>query len=458
MSEKPVKKVLLGEDRIPRAWYNVLADLPEAPPPPLHPASGEPLGPRDLEPLFPMALIEQEVCSDAEVPIPDEIREKLAIWRPTPLVRATALERALDTPARIFYKNESVSPPGSHKPNTAVAQAYYNREAGTARIATETGAGQWGSALAFSAAQFGIGCEVFMVRASYDQKPYRRTMMETWGASCVASPSPETRTGRGFLERDPETPGSLGISIAEAVEVAMERDDTKYALGSVLNHVLLHQTVIGLESAEQLASVGAEPDVVVGCVGGGSNFGGVALPFVRDRIAGRDLRIVAVEPTSCPTLTRGPYTYDFGDSAGLTPLVAMYTLGHGFIPPPIHAGGLRYHGVAPIIAQLRRDELIEAIAVDQVEAFEAGVAFARSEGLIPAPETCHALAAVVREARRSAEEGRARNILVSFSGHGLIDLAAYDAFLRGELRPHVLDQDGIENALEAVAELPDPPG
>jgi len=456
MEDTP-RKILLSEDRLPRAWYNVLPDLPNPVGPPLHPATHAPIAPEDLAPLFPMSLIEQEVSAAPEIPIPDEVREALAIWRPTPLVRAVGLERALSTPARIFYKNESVSPPGSHKPNTAVAQAYYNREAGVKRLTTETGAGQWGSALSFAAGLFGLECKVFMVRVSYDQKPYRREMMRTWGGTCVPSPSPETAAGRAALEADPACPGSLGMAISEAVEAAMADEDTKYALGSVLNHVLLHQTVIGLETIEQLELVGAYPDVIVGCVGGGSNFAGLALPFVRDLIAGRDLRILAVEPTSCPTLTRGPYAYDHGDTAGMTPLLPMHTLGHGFIPRPIHAGGLRYHGMAPIVSRLVADELVAPVAVDQLEAFAAGVLFARTEGIIPAPETCHALAVVIREARRAAEEGRRRNIVVSLSGHGLVDMAAYDDYLSGRLAPFSLPDEDLRRGLEAIAGLPAAP-
>ena len=447
------RRITLPSERIPRSWYNILADLPNLPPT-LHPGTHQPVGPADLAPLFPMALIEQEVSTQAEIPIPDEVREKLAIWRPTPLVRATGLERVLNTPAHIYYKNESVSPPGSHKPNTAVAQAYYNAAEGVRRLSTETGAGQWGSALSFAGALFGLEVEVYMVRASYDQKPYRRLMMQTWGGTCIPSPSPTTAAGRAILASDPNTPGSLGMAISEAVEVAVQDEDTKYALGSVLNHVLLHQTVMGLEAAEQLDSVGAYPDVVIGCVGGGSNFGGIALPFVRDRIAGRDVRFVAVEPTSCPTLTRGPYAYDFGDTAQMTPLLPMHTLGHDFVPSPIHAGGLRYHGVAPIISRLVEERLIEAIAVDQLEAFAAGVQFARTEGIIPAPETTHALAAVVREAKAAAEAGEERNILVSFSGHGLVDMAAYDGYLSGTLGRHAMPDDEIERALRAISGLP----
>jgi tryptophan synthase beta chain len=449
-------RILLGSDRVPRAWYNVLADLPRRPPPPLHPATHEPVGPADLAPIFPMSLIEQEVCTAPEVPIPEEVREALAMWRPTPLVRARRLERSLGTPARIYYKNEGVSPAGSHKPNTAVAQAFYNREAGVKRLVTETGAGQWGSALSFACGMFGLECKVFMVRSSYDQKPYRRTMMEAWGGSCTPSPSPQTRAGRAVLEKDPASPGSLGIAISEAIEAAVESGG-KYALGSVLNHVLLHQTVIGLEAKEQLAIAGDAPDVIVGCVGGGSNFAGLCLPFVRDLIAGRRIRLVAVEPTSCPTLTAGPYAYDFGDAACTTPLLAMHTLGHDFIPRPIHAGGLRYHGMAPIVSALVRGGLAEPLAVDQLESFAAGVRWARTEGHIPAPETCHAIAGAIREANRAREEGKERTILISWSGHGLLDLGAYEDYFRGRLERFELPEAEMGRALAAVRDLPKPP-
>ena len=456
MKGTTARKIILGEDRIPRAWYNIVADLPHPPLPPLHPGTGQPITASDSAPLFPMGLIEQEVSTEREVPIPDEVRDKLAIWRPTPLVRARGLEAALNTPARIYYKNESVSPPGSHKANTAVAQAYYNFKEGVRRLTTETGAGQWGSALSYATSLFGIECKVFMVRASYEQKPYRRTMMELWGGTCVPSPSKETRVGRMILEQEPNTPGSLGMAISEAVEAALEDERTKYSLGSVLNHVLMHQTVIGLEAREQLELDAAYPDVVVGCVGGGSNFAGLSLPFVRDKINGKKVRIVAVEPKSCPTLTRGPFAYDFGDTAQMTPLLAMHTLGHNFVPKPIHAGGLRYHGVAPIVSQLAREKLIEAIAIDQLESFGAGMLFARTEGFIPAPETCHAIAGAIREAERAKHEGVERTIVLSWSGHGLIDLAAYEACLRGELRVHELPEEEIQGALAKIANLPKP--
>ena len=448
------RKILLPEERLPRAWYNAIPDLKQPLDPPLHPGTHEPLGPDDLVRLFPIGLLEQEMSAASEIAIPEPVRDALRIWRPTPLVRARGLEAALGAPVRIYYKNESVSPAGSHKPNTAVAQAHYNKVEGVRRLCTETGAGQWGSALAFASGLFGIECRVFMVRASYDQKPGRRTMMEAWGATCAASPSVETPSGRAALDRDPETPGSLGIAISEAVEAALADPGAKYSLGSVLNHVLLHQTVIGLEAREQLSLVEEYPDVVVGCVGGGSNFAGIALPFLRDKAAGRAVRLVGVEPTSCPTLTRGPFTYDYGDSVGLTPLLPMHTLGHGFIPPPIHAGGLRYHGMAPIVSRLVRDGLVEAIAIAQRETFEAGLLFARTEGYIPAPETCHAIAAVIREAASAKAEGTPRTILFSFSGHGLVDLAAYATHLAGDLADLAPSDAELARSLAGIAGLP----
>ena len=409
----------LGPHEIPSAWFNVLPVMPVEMQPPLHPATREPVGPDDLAPLFPMALVAQEVSTEPWVDVPGEVLDILRLWRPTPLVRAERLERALGTPARIYFKDESVSPAGSHKPNTAVPQAFYNAADGTARLATETGAGQWGTALAFACAQFDLACKVYMVRASYEQKPYRRILMETWGADVVSSPVDE-----------PEHPGSLGLAITDAVRDAASRDDTHYSLGSVLNHVLLHQTVIGLEAKEQLALAGESgPDVVVGACGGGSNLGGIALPFVGDG----DVRLVAVEPSSCPTLTEGRFEYDFGDSAGVTPLLSMYTLGHDFVPPPIHAGGLRYHGDSPIISALVRCGRMEAVAYPQAKTFEASVQFARTEGKLPAPETGHAIRAAIDEALAAKETGEERVILFNYSGHGLLDLAAYDAYSRGLL-------------------------
>lgn len=426
-------KILLEESELPRAWYNIQADLPNPLDPPLNPATKEPVGPGDLGVIFPMDLILQEVSTERYIPIPDEILDVYTLWRPTPLIRARRLEQALGTPARIYYKNEGVSPPGSHKPNTAVAQAYYNKKAGIKRLTTETGAGQWGSALSFACNIFGLECVVYMVKVSYEQKPYRRSMMETWGAKVIPSPSDKTNAGRGILQKDSESPGSLGIAISEAVEDAASRGDTNYSLGSVLNHVLLHQTVIGLEAQKQLEKASDYPDVVIGCHGGGSNLGGIALPFVRDKINGKDVRIVAVEPTACPSLTEGRLDYDFGDTAGLTPLLKMYTLGHDFVPSPIHAGGLRYHGAAPIISRLVADGLIEARAYDQKAVFDAAVQFARAEGIIPAPETAHAIRAAIDEAVRSKEEGVQRTILFNLSGHGHFDMSAYDGYFAGKM-------------------------
>jgi tryptophan synthase beta chain len=414
-----VTRFILSEGQLPTAWFNVLPVMPEPLQPPLHPATREPVGPDDLAPLFPMGLIAQEVSTDQWVDIPGEVLDILRIWRPTPLVRAERLEAALGTPARIYYKDESLSPAGSHKPNTAVAQAFYNQAEGKHRLTTETGAGQWGSALAYACAQFGIDCKVYMVRASYDQKPYRKILMETWGSEVVPSPVDQ-----------PDHPGSLGLAISDALRDAAARDDTHYSLGSVLNHVLLHQTVIGLEAKEQLALAGdAQPDVVVGCCGGGSNLSGIALPFVPDT----DVRLVAAEPSSCPTLTEGAFDYDFGDTAGMTPLLAMYTLGHEFVPPPIHAGGLRYHGDAPIVSSLVRSGRMEAVAYPQGKTFEASIQFANAEGKLPAPETGHAIRAVIDEALAAKEKGEERVILFNYSGHGLLDLSAYDDYLHGRL-------------------------
>ena len=450
-------KFTLGEKEIPSQWYNIQADLPEPLPPPLHPGTGQPVGPADLAPLFPMELIKQEVSTERWIDIPDEVRDIYRQWRPTNLFRARRLEKALDTPARIFYKYEGTSPPGSHKPNTAVPQAYYNKKEGISRITTETGAGQWGSSLAFGGACFGIEIKVYMVGISYKQKPYRRVMMETWGATCIPSPSDQTNAGRAMLEKDPDCPGSLGLAISEAVEEAVSRDDTHYSLGSVLNHVLLHQTVIGLETKKQMEMAGVYPDVIVGCIGGGSNFAGMFLPFVKDKIDGTkpDLRIVNVEPASCPTLTRGPYAYDFGDVAGMTPLLKMFTLGHEFIPPPVHAGGLRYHGMAPIICHLYNLGLVEAVAVHQLETFQAGVDFARSEGIISAPETNHAIRVTIDEALKCKETGEAKTILLAHSGHGHVDMAAYEAFFAGKLQDYEYPKEKIE---ESLAHLPKIPG
>jgi len=451
-----VKKIFLPESELPRQWYNILADMPTPMEPPLHPGTGQPVGPDDLAPIFPMALIEQEVSQERYIDIPEEILEKYLFWRPTPLYRAYNLEKYLETPAKIYFKNEGVSPAGSHKPNTALAQAYYNKISGTKRITTETGAGQWGSALSMCCALFGLECKVFMVRISYNQKPYRRIMMETWGANCVASPSSETKAGQTILAQNPDSPGSLGIAISEAVEAAVMDENSKYSLGSVLNHVMLHQTVNGLECQKQMAIAGDYPDVLIGCAGGGSNFAGHVFPFVRDKINGKDMDVIAVEPASCPTMTRGPFAYDFGDTVQMTPLLPMHTLGHGFVPAPIHAGGLRYHGMAPIVSQLILDGLIRPEAVPQLETFQAGITFARTEGFISAPETNHAVAMVIREALKAKEEGKEKVILFNWSGHGLVDMAAYEAYMRGQLSDYALPEDEIHRALDDIASLPKP--
>ncbi|HEX5466612.1 MAG TPA: TrpB-like pyridoxal phosphate-dependent enzyme [Candidatus Limnocylindrales bacterium] len=447
-------KFILDEDRIPRAWYNIAADLPVAPPPVLHPGTGQPIGPADLAPLFPMALILQEVSTDREVEIPDPVRQAYALYRPSPLYRARRLEQALDTPAHIYYKYEGVSPAGSHKPNTALAQAFFNKEDGVKRLATETGAGQWGSALAFAGAVFGLEVKVYMVRVSYDQKPYRRILMETYGASVVASPSPETNYGRAVLAERPDSPGSLGIAISEAVEDAATRDDTKYALGSVLNHVLLHQTVIGQEALEQMALAGERPDVIIACAGGGSNFAGLTFPFAGQKLRGEaDYRIVAVEPEAAPSMTRGVYAYDFGDTGKLTPLVKMHTLGHDFVPEPIHAGGLRYHGMAPLVSLLKDQGIIEARAVHQRSTFEAGVRFARTEGIVPAPESAHAVKAAIDEALEAKEAGQGRVILFNLSGHGHFDLSAYERYLAGGIEDYEYPAEKVETALASLPKV-----
>ena len=444
-------KIYLDEREMPRQWYNIVADLPKPLPPVLHPGTKQPVGPDDLAPLFPMGLILQEVTQDRYVDIPDEVLDIYRIWRPTPLVRARRLERALDTPAHIYYKWEGVSPAGSHKPNTAVPQAYYSKVAGVRRLTTETGAGQWGSALAFACSLFDMECKVYMVRVSYDQKPYRRLLMEAWGATCVSSPSEQTAVGRAVRAREPDSPGSLGIAISEAVEEAGSRADTNYSLGSVLNHVMLHQTVIGLETLKQLEAAGEYPDVVVGCVGGGSNFAGLALPFVRDKLtAGRKTRIIAAEPSACPSLTRGLYRYDFGDSAGLTPLLKMHTLGHDFMPPPIHAGGLRYHGMAPILCHLYDLGLIEAEAHQQNAVFQSAVLFARTEGHLPAPETAHAIHGAVEEARACRERGESKTIVFGASGHGHFDLGSYQKYFAGELVDYEYPEEAIHRAQESL--------
>jgi len=449
-------KFVLDESQLPRHWYNIRADMPSPPQPVLHPGTGQPVGPDDLAPLFPMELILQEVSEEAEVAIPEEILELHALWRPTPLYRAHRLEQAVGTRSRIFYKYEGVSPPGSHKPNTAVAQAFYNKREGRTRLATETGAGQWGSALAFACKLIGLECKVYMVRISYEQKPFRRSLIQAWGATIVASPSEETQSGRAILEQQPDSPGSLGIAISEAVEDAAGRDDTAYSLGSVLNHVLLHQTVIGQEALAQMELAGAFPDVVVGCVGGGSNFAGLAFPFVREKIAGREIDVLACEPAACPTLTRGHFAYDFGDTSKLTPLVPMHTLGHDFVPAPIHAGGLRYHGVAPLISQLVLDGLVRAEAYLQNDIFASAVLFAGSEGIMPAPEAAHAIHGALETARAADEAGEERTILFNLSGHGHFDMAAYDNYLAGKLEDVALDDRELDRALDAIADLPAP--
>jgi tryptophan synthase beta chain len=453
MSDQPVK-FLLSEREIPTHWINLLPDLPGDPLPPLSPATNEPAGPDDLTPIFPMGLIQQEVSPAPEVEIPEQVREAYKLWRPTPLYRARRLERALDTPARIYYKYEGVSPPGSHKPNTAVAQAYENAKAGVRKLCTETGAGQWGSALAFACTLFGLECEVFMVGSSYDQKPYRRSMMEAWGATVHRSPSDVTEAGRSQAAHPT---GSLGIAISEAVEVAAQDEGTNYALGSVLNHVLLHQTVIGQEAMAQLEQAGDQPDVVIGCVGGGSNFAGIAYPFVRRALRdGPRTRFLAAEPAACPTLTRGVYRYDFGDTVGMTPLMPMFTLGHDFVPPPVHAGGLRYHGDAPSLCGLVKAGLVEARAYKQNETFEAAVRFARTEGIIPAPEPAHAIRAVYDEAQAAREAGEERVILFGLCGHGNFDLAAYDAYLAGTLEDPEFSEADMERALARLPDVPVP--
>jgi tryptophan synthase beta chain len=449
-------KFLLDESQLPRRWYNIRSDMPTAPQPVLHPGTGQPVGPDDLASLFPMELIGQEVSEDAEIPIPEEVLDIYSLWRPTPLYRAHRLERAIGTRSRIFYKYEGVSPPGSHKPNTAVAQAFYNKKEGRTRLSTETGAGQWGSALAFACKLIGLECKVYMVKISYEQKPNRRSMIQAWGAEIVPSPSRDTQSGRAILDEHPDSPGSLGIAISEAVEDAAQRDDTAYSLGSVLNHVLLHQTVIGQEALAQMDMAGAFPDVVVGCVGGGSNFAGLAFPFIREKIAGREIDVLACEPAACPTLTRGVFAYDFGDTSKLTPLVAMHTLGHDFVPAPIHAGGLRYHGVAPLISQLVRDDVIRAEAYVQSDVFASAILFASSEGIIPAPESSHAIHGALEAARQADEAGVERTILFNLSGHGHVDMAAYDNYLAGKLEDVALDENEIARALRAIEGLPVP--
>jgi len=439
------KKIVLRDDEMPRQWYNVAPDIPNGLKPPLDPETNEPIGPEKLSAVFPMGLLEQEMSSERFIDIPDEVQQIYKIWRPSPLVRATSLEKALGTKAKIYFKNEGVSPVGSHKPNSAVPQAYYNMKEGVKRLSTETGAGQWGSALAFATSKFGLECKVYMVRISYDQKPYRKSMMHTYGASIVASPSADTVTGRKILAEHPDTPGSLGIAISEALEDAAGRDDTKYALGSVLNHVCMHQSIIGLEAKKQMEIAGDYPDVVIGCCGGGSNFAGIAAAYVPDYLEGKKIRFVGVEPASCPSLTMGKLAYDFGDVSQMTPLLYMYTLGHDFIPPGIHAGGLRYHGMSPMLSALVREDIIQPMRVHQLECFEAGALFAKTEGIIPAPETCHAIRAAIIEATQDLNDPK--TILFNFSGHGLIDMASYDKFYAGELHDYDYPKEQIAKSL-----------
>jgi tryptophan synthase beta chain len=446
-------KILLGENQIPTHWYNVIPDMPGPLAPVLHPGTGKPVTPDDLLPLFPMGLIEQEVSGERWIKIPDAVRDAYRQWRPSPLFRARRLEAALGTPAKIYYKYEGVSPAGSHKPNTAVPQAYYNKLAGTKRIASETGAGQWGSSIAMACQMFGLECTIYMVKVSYEQKPYRKSMMQLWGATVFASPSKETNAGRGILAKDPQSQGSLGVAISEAVEDAATHEDTRYALGSVLNHVCLHQTVIGLEAKEQLKLAGDYPDVVIGCHGGGSNFAGISFPFVADKAAGKKVRVLAVEPTSCPTLTKGVYAFDYGDTAKMAPIAKMYTLGHDFMPPGIHAGGLRYHGASPLVSQLVNAGVVEARAVPQLACFDAAVQFARTELVIPAPESSHAIRAAIDEALQAKQEGKARTILFNLSGHGHVDMAAYDAYFAGKLEDFEYPAEKVQESLKALPKI-----
>jgi len=443
-------KIILSEKEMPQAWYNILPDLPKPLPPVLHPATKKPVTPEDLLPIFPMPLIQQEFSPERWIEIPDDIRKVYALYRPTPLRRAKNLEKAIGTKARIYFKDESVSPPGSHKPNTAIAQAYYNKISGVKKLTTETGAGQWGSALAFGCKMFGLECLIFMVKISYQQKPYRRLLAQTWGATMYASPSDQTEFGRKVLSEDPDCLGSLGIAISEAIEVAAKNEDTKYTLGSVLNHVLLHQTIVGLETKKQLEMIGEEPDVLIGCVGGGSNFGGFVIPFVPDKLKGKDIKFLAAEPTACPTLTKGLYKYDFGDTACTTPLLKMFTLGHDFIPPGIHAGGLRYHGDAPLLCHLVNLGIVEAEAFHQTECFEAAILFAQTEGFLPAPETAHAIRAAIKEAE-DAPEGKV--IVYNHSGHGHFDLSAYEAYFKGNLKDFEYPEEKIKESLEKLPDI-----
>jgi tryptophan synthase beta chain len=446
-------KFLLGENRIPTHWYNIIADLPAPPAPVLHPGTLKPVTPADMLPLFPPGLLEQEMSAERWIKIPDEVREIYQLWRPSPLIRAHRLEKLLGTPAKIYFKYEGVSPAGSHKPNTAIPQAYYNKLAGTRRIASETGAGQWGSSIALACQMFGLECTIYMVRVSYGQKPYRKSMMELWGAEVLPSPSPRTNAGRSILAKDPQNQGSLGIAISEAVEDAATHDDTRYALGSVLNHVCLHQTVIGLEAKEQLKDAGDYPDVVIGCHGGGSNFAGIAFPFLADKAAGKQVRVMAVEPSSCPTLTKGVYEFDFGDTARMAPVAKMYTLGHDFMPPGIHAGGLRYHGASPLVSQVVNAGLVEARAVGQMACFEAAVTFARTEAIIPAPESSHAIRAAIDEALEAKKEGKPRTILFNLSGHGHVDMGAYDAYFAGKLEDFAYPAEKVKESLRHLPKV-----
>ena len=450
-----IRKIVLSDQDMPRQWYNMQADLPTPLKPPLGP-DGAPITPDMLAPVFPMNLIEQEMSQERWIDIPEPVLDKLAIWRPSPLYRATGLEEILKCPVKIYYKNEGVSPAGSHKPNTAVAQVYYNKEFGIKKLTTETGAGQWGSALSMACAMFGLECKVFMVRISFDQKPFRKLLMQTWGGRCVPSPSMDTNIGRQVLAEHPDTPGSLGIAISEAIEEAVQSDDTRYSLGSVLNHVMLHQTIIGLEAKKQMELAGDYPDVIIGCAGGGSNFAGLAFPFVLDKINGKDIDIIPVEPAACPTLTRAPYVYDHGDLAKMTPLLPMHSLGHAFIPAPIHAGGLRYHGMAPLVSNLVADGLLRPISVHQTECFEAALQWARAEGFISAPETSHAIAATILEARKAREEGKEKTILFNWSGHGLMDLMGYDKYMSGQLKEIEPTDADLAEGLKCLAGLPRP--
>ena len=447
------KKITLSEAELPQRWYNIISDLPEKPAPPVHPIELRPVKPDDLKPLFPMALIEQEMSDKRYIEIPVDVLDIYRIWRPTPLIRAKKLEEAIETKCKIYYKNEGVSPPGSHKPNTAVAQAYYNYKEGIETVTTETGAGQWGSALSFACNFFGLNCKVFMVKVSYQQKPYRKSMMKVWGAEVHSSPSEETEIGRRILSESPDNPGSLGIAISEAIEVAVKDEKAHYSLGSVLNHVLLHQTIIGEEAIKQMEIAGDYPDVVIGCVGGGSNFAGIVFPFIREKLKGKEIEAIAVEPTSCPTLTKGEYLYDFGDIGKMTPLLLMHTLGHNFIPPKIHAGGLRYHGMAPLLSHLVKNGLIKARAYPQLEVFEAAVTFAKSEGIIPAPETSHAIRCVVDVAKEADREGKPKTILFNFSGHGHFDMTAYEQYFEGNLEDYFFDMRDAKKNIEELREI-----